>query len=271
MHTRLLVTNMRRYFKLWLTFVKNCWIAAMEFRANFFTWTIVNIGWAVLALVFVNLIFGQVTSIAGWNKNEVLLLAATQVVFISVLWFSVFPNATRFSQLVRNGDLDFALLKPISLRFLVSTRYIEFDNLSKIILAPIFFPILLRNLGISVQPLWVINFLIMFSLGIIIFYNFFFMIMTTNIWFQNIFNLENLLDSITETGKFPIDIFKGFFRTILIYLVPVAYIATFPVEALLGRVGWERIIPAIFLAVGTFALSHWFWNFSLRHYSSASS
>jgi len=72
-------------------------------------------------------------------------------------------------------------------------------------------------------------------------------------------------------GKFPVDIFKGFFRIILIYVVPVAYIATFPVEALLGKVGWERIIPAIFLAVGTFALSQWFWNFALRHYSSASS
>lgn len=246
-------------------------MADMEFRANFIIWVIVNIGWAILALVFVELVFGQVTLVAGWNRAEVMLLATTQVIFLSALWFSIFPNVNRFSQLIQKGDLDFVLLKPVSSRFLISTRYVEFDNLTKVILAPFLIPLLLRYLNIIVSPLAVVNYIVMLILGLAIFYNFFFIIMTTNFWFQNVFNLEHLLDSVADMGRWPVYIFKGFPRVIFMYVVPIAFVATFPVEALLGRAGLEKTVLAILLAVASSFISHRFWHFALRHYSSASS
>lgn len=246
-------------------------MADMEFRANFIIWVMVNLVWAVLALVFVELVFGQVTLVAGWNRVEVMLLAATQVIFLSALWFSVFPNVNRFSQLVQKGDLDFTLLKPVSSRFLISTRYVEFDNLTKVILAPFLIPLLLRYLNITISPLAVVNYIVMLILGLAIFYNFFFIIMTTNFWFQNVFNLEHLLDSVTDMGRWPVYIFKGLPRTIFMYVVPIAFVSTFPVEVLLGKAGWERTVLALALVVITSLISHRFWHFALRHYSSASS
>ncbi len=43
------------------------------------------------------------------------------------------PNANEFSELIRTGGLDFALLKPIDTQFLISFRRIEWSALSNFV------------------------------------------------------------------------------------------------------------------------------------------
>ena len=45
------------------------------------------------------------------------------------------PNAEEFSELVRTGDLDFALLKPIDTQFLISLQKFDWSSLSNFVFA----------------------------------------------------------------------------------------------------------------------------------------
>ena len=45
------------------------------------------------------------------------------------------PNAEEFSELVRTGGLDFALLKPIDTQFLVSLSKFEWSSLANFVFA----------------------------------------------------------------------------------------------------------------------------------------
>lgn len=243
----------------------------LEFRFNVLIWTGMGFLNLFLTVVFVELVFGQVNSIAGWSKDQVLLLVVIQAIFTSFLWFFILPNLNSFSRYIRRGELDFVLLKPMNPRFFVSTRYLSFNNFARIFACAFIVFILLSRLGVQPTVFAWLLFLALFFLGIFIFYSLFFLMIVTNFWLINVFNFQSLFDQITETGRLPVYIFQGGLRLFFIYIVPVGFIATFPTQALLGQVGLEKLWLALFLAATIFLLSEWFWRFALKHYQSASS
>jgi ABC-2 type transport system permease protein len=84
----------------------------LEFRFNVVIWTVMNFVWFGLILASLELIFGHIEAVAGWTKNEALLLACIQALFSDFLWTFVLQNLLHLSYLVRHGELDFVLLNP---------------------------------------------------------------------------------------------------------------------------------------------------------------
>jgi ABC-2 type transport system permease protein len=240
----------------------------LEFRFNVMIWAIMNFFWLGLMLVSVSLIFGQVEAIAGWDKDRILLLVLVQALFFDFLWVFVLINMSKFSRLVRRGGLDLALLKPVNLRFLVSTRYFDNDHYPRILVLLYLIPKFAGSLGVPPSIFVWLNAISLFVLGLFIFYNLFFILTTTNFWFTSLFNLDYLCSEIIDVGRAPVYIFKDKARLFFIYLIPTAFISTFPVQALLGEIGPEMILVGILIGVIFFAFSQWFWQFGLRRYSS---
>lgn len=263
--------KMRRYLKLYFQFFKNCWMRELEFRLNLIIWTFMDFLFLGLTILSVELIFGQVNSVAGWSRQEVLILVCVHGLFYDFLWTFILRNLLIFSNYIRKGELDFVLLKPVNLRFLISTRYFEFDHWLRIFFLSFLLLKLLVELPAKLTIFSWINFIFLFFGGLFIFYNLFFTVATTNFWFINIFNLEDLFHEISQVGRVPVYVFQKGMRFFFVYIIPVAFIATFPVQALLGRATLVVNLMAIFLAVLSFIFSQKFWSFALKHYSSASS
>lgn len=244
----------------------------MEFRFNLLVWTGMDFVFLGMTLVSASLIFGQVESVAGWSYREVLLLVYTTALFNDFMWTFVFQNVNYFSELVRRGNLDFALLKPVNSRFLVSARYLEFDHYLRMILLFYLINKTVLELGVSPNLFSWLSYDLAFFLGLLIFYNLFFMLTTLNFWFIRIFNLVDFFETVSGIGRNPVYIFKKGFRLFFVYLIPTIFIATFPVEILLGRrEGGGVLILALAVCLIFFVVSQKFWNFALKRYSSASS
>jgi ABC-2 type transport system permease protein len=90
-------------------------------------------------------------------------------------------------------------------------------------------------------------------------------------WFVRVDNITELFYGFYEAGRFPITVYRGWVRGLLTFVVPIAFITTFPASALLGRSDSSDLAWGIGLAVFMFLAATRFWNFALRHYSSASS
>jgi len=242
-----------------------------EFRFNFLIWTTMDFVFLAMVFLGIELIFGQVQSIAGWSRNEVLLLVLTTALFNDFMWTFFHINLMYFSDLVRLGNLDFALLKPVNSRFLISCRYFEFDHYLRMVVIVYSLSKLLSQMGFNPSLVSWLVFFILFFLGLLIIYNFFFILTTTNIWFIKIFNFSNLFEDVADIARFPTSIFKGRLKYLFAYLIPTIFIAYFPVEFLLGRQGIEVVFYAFFTVIFFFVVSQWFWHFALKYYQGASS
>jgi ABC-2 type transport system permease protein len=219
----------------------------------------------------VTLIFGQVDSLAGWRKEEVLILAVVGMLFHDLMEMFFIGSLERFSHFIRHGEFDFILLKPVNSRFMASFRYAEFQNIFRIIIMVFILVSFLRGAGISPSIYEWAGFAAFFLAGSIVFYNIFFAVITTNFWLINVFNFNDILDRLLSAGRYPVGIFKGRLKSFFAYVIPLGLIATFAVEVLLKRVGLASIILAFFMVVATSLFSELFWRFALKHYQSASS
>ena len=97
----------------------------MMFPANFIIESISSIGWVAMNLAFYLLIFNYTnymgTNAEGggaWDKYQFFVFLATTLLVNSIVQMFFMPNAEEFSELIRTGELDFALLKPIDTQFL---------------------------------------------------------------------------------------------------------------------------------------------------------
>lgn len=262
---------MKRYFKLISAHFRYCLQRELEFRANVLFWTIMDFIFLGLLVFSVDLIFGQVNSIAGWSKDQILLLVYTASLFEDFQWTVYLQGLGSYSDSVRNGKLDYLLLKPVNTRFLVSFRYFEFDHYLRIVLIGFLLIKQMGVLGINAEISNWLGFSVLFLVGQFIVYNFSFMITTLSFWFIRVFNFNAVYESVTEIGRYPTGIFKGLTKLTLVYFIPAAFVSYYPVMWLLGNRNVELfLLPPVFTLI-SYLFSHWLWRKGLRHYSSASS
>src|SRR5580658_9531087 len=109
------------YAALW----RNSVAREMSFKSNFLLWIVVEMLWFGLQLGFIGVIYLHTDHIASWSKWQVILLVGASH-FIQQIFQSFFlTNCTQLSELIRTGRLDFMLLLPMNVRFLVSLRQVD--------------------------------------------------------------------------------------------------------------------------------------------------
>src|SRR5437588_12882463 len=134
------MSNHPSYFRVFLTFVRNSLVRDMMFPANFIIETISSFGWVMMNVGFYLLIFEYTNqigsgSVAGgaWDKYQFFVFIATSMFINSIVQMFFMTNADEFSELIRTGGLDFALLKPIDTQFLISLRKVEWASLANFV------------------------------------------------------------------------------------------------------------------------------------------
>ena len=111
------------YLNVFLTFARNSLVRDMSFRTNFILQCVSTISWTVMNIGFYQIVFEYSDSIGkgtGWGRDEFFVFLASTWIINSLVQTFFMPNAQQFSELIRSGNLDFALLKPIDTQFVIS-------------------------------------------------------------------------------------------------------------------------------------------------------
>ncbi|CCH67101.1 conserved membrane protein, multidrug efflux associated [Richelia intracellularis HH01] len=59
---------------------------------------------------------------------------------------------------------------------------------------------------------------------------------STSIWFIKIYSITQLLQGLLEAGRYdPMIVYPTAYRFFFTFVIPVAFLTTFPVQAILGR------------------------------------
>ncbi len=250
----------------------------MEYRINFLLSALTAVGNLVGGVYALWLLFRKNPVIGGWEWDQALMVVGTFTMLegVTSAWLS--PNLSRIVDHVRKGTLDFILLKPVDSQFWLSLR-----NFS-----PWGIPNILLGVCIMVYSGWRLNLgfgsvamgLAPLGLGLVILYSLWFILGSTSIWFVKIYNITEVLRNLLTAGRFPIQVYSAGYRFFFTFVVPVAFLTTFPAEVMLGRTGQDASTPwglhaglpvAALLAGTLLVASRLFWRLALRFYTSASS
>ena len=137
------------FVKVFLTLPQNSLVRDSMFRTNFLLQCLSSLSWTVMNIGFYLLVFRHTPTIgleSGWGKYEFFVFLATTWIINSLMQTFFMPNADEFSELIRTGNLDFALLKPIDTQFLISFQRVDWSSLADFVAAVVLLTVALGNL-----------------------------------------------------------------------------------------------------------------------------
>src|SRR5205085_8465259 len=98
------------------------------FRGNYILKVFVELLWLCLMLVFYRTIFSRTSNVADWSEAQFLFFLGCYYALDGLIETFFLSNASEFAELVRSGNLDLVLLRPIDEQFLVSFRNVEWST-----------------------------------------------------------------------------------------------------------------------------------------------
>jgi ABC-2 type transport system permease protein len=276
------------YFRVFITFAKNSLIRDMTFRVNFVIECVSSMSWTVMNLGFYLLIYRYTEQIGlGWGQYEFFVFLATTWLVNSLVQAFFMPNAEEFSELIRTGGLDFALLKPIDTQFLISFHKIDWSSLSNFVLGLVLLAYSLWRLTtrpenpLTVSPAVAVLYPFYLACGAMILYSLMIVLAATSIWLGRNQSLYDFWFYITNFSRYPMEIYTGRFGTPLqimfTYLIPVLVVVNVPARLLARpldpRAWWEWPLAgfAVLATLGSLFVSRRIFRRALFSYRSASS
>lgn len=278
------------YLAVFATFARNSLVRDMSFRANFLIDAVASLSWMLANLGFYKLIFQYTESIGqstGWGEYEFYAFLATTLFINSIVQAFFMPNAEEFSELIRTGGLDFALLKPIDTQFLISLQRVEWSSLVNFAGGAVLLAISLRELTahptnpLQISAVRALLYIVFVGCGVVILYSLMVTLAATSIWLGRNQTLYDFWFYITNFSRYPREIYSGRLGKPLqwsfTYLIPVLIVVNVPARILVqplrgeDRGDWTLSSFAVLATIGSFTVSRWIFQRALVSYRSASS
>ena len=262
---------MGRYLKLWLAQMRYSLVREMQFKANFLLWIVVELVWFVMQLVFVDVLYRNVDAVAGWTRNEMMLLMGANFFVQQVFQAFLMINCFNLPEHVRTGKLDFYLAQPVSPQFLLSTRLFEPGAVVNAAIGAAWCVKAMHDLGRPVTVEGAALFLFWSGCGILVHYSLLLFLVTLSFWIVRSQGLVYGYYQMFQIARLPRSAVKGVFRLIFTFALPMLLVANVPSEALLGRPDFAAGLLLVVLTGVLLGGSSLFFRFGLSRYTSASS
>ena len=261
----------RRYWRslrrFWFTSLQ----AELEYRLNVAVELLSVIGNLAGSLFVLQLLFGRNSTLGGWSWNAALVVLGIYTLLDGFTSCLLQPNLSKIVSHVQNGTLDFVLLKPIDSQFWLSTRHFSPWGLPGLLAGVALIGWAVQHGGNQLTPAQLALALLLLLAGALILYSLWFLLAALSIWFVKIWNATEVLRYTLVAGRYPISSYPQALRLLFTFVLPVAFLTTVPAEALLGRASLHWALGSLLAAGLSLVGTRLFWQFALRHYTSASS
>ena len=204
------------YLKVLFTFARNSLVRDMSFRANFLFQCLSSVCWAMMNFGLFKIIYGHANTIgAGWGDSQFFVFLGTIWIINSIVQTFVMANAQEFSELIRTGNLDFALLKPIDTQFLISFPRITWAQVPNGILGLGLVIYSVNQLAsesgsTSHISVWVcLAFVLFIACGAVVMYSVMIVLASTSIWLGRNQQLQSFWFYITNFYRYPMEIYQS--------------------------------------------------------------
>src|SRR5262249_55459189 len=180
------------------------------------------------------------------------------------------------AELVRTGDLDFLLLRPIDEQFLISLRRIDWGAAPNVLMGAAVMVVALVNMPWHFDPLALVLFFLTLGCGLLIAYTFMLMLTSVSVWLVRNQSLMEMWWLFSSLARYPREIFGSKAWTqplgwMFTYILPILLVSNVPARVMVKAIEPDLVAYTLFATVATLWVSRRFFRHALRSYRSASS
>lgn len=250
--------------------------AQLQYRASFALDLIGQFFSTFVDFLGVVIIFAHLSRLAGWSLAEVAFFYGTANMSFALTDLFI-GHLDLFPRMIRDGTFDLILVRPAGSLIQVLTSDFAMRRLGRVFQGAVVLAIALSLLRVPWSLGRVSMLVVMVVSGFFIYASVWIIAMTITYWAVDGREIAN---SFTYGGSFlasyPVNIFGGWLRRLLAFVVPMAFVSYFPGLYVLDHpdpLGAPRILQfcAPLVALILTLLAARIWQFGVRHYRSTGS
>jgi len=251
---------LKNHLRLLIEYVKISLASAMEYKTSFITQTITMAINDTVWIIFWIIFFNKFNQVNGWTVQDMFMLYAV-VTFSYGLAGVFFGNRNKIAEVIAEGKLDFYLSLPKNELFHVLISRSSWFSMGDIV-----FGLIMGIISFSWWQ-WPLFFVLsLMSMSIIISFG---TLAGSLAFFMG--NAEessrNLYMGLISFSTYPLAVFHGAARIILLTIIPAGFVSGIPVE-LLKNFNWKWFILSFIFSLVFLTISIIVFKIGLRKYES---
>lgn len=262
--------RLRRSLELTAIFLRVSAMNELQYRANFFIQLFQSLVAVATGLAVLGLVFSHTRELAGWSPAQLLAVMGVHVLVGGVVRAAIQPNMLRLIQDVREGKLDYLLVKPRDSQLLVSIRELSVWQSVDCLVGAVVLGVASSRLEVAVGVGRALAFVGAVLLGVLTIYCFWLLLSIGAFWIVRLEFIVELFEGVYQAGRWPVGIYPVGLRVLLTFLVPLAFAVTVPAQAIAGLATGRTLLAAVAFTATLATVTRWAWKQGLRHYSGAS-
>ncbi len=260
-----------RYIRLYFLITSQYIKARLSYRADFFI-----SGFGIL-LANIPAFFGMVIvlksipNLAGWSFDELVFIYGFTLLSMSPLQI-VFDNVWNLRMQVQTGNFVKFYFRPLNMLFYYMSEIVDIKGFFQLALSIG----LLAWSSVRIGIVWtlprILGALCMLVGGSTVMVGLMIAASSTAFWIVNSFSLLALINRFRDYARYPLSIFNGVFRFLFTAVIPIGFIAFYPVEWIIhpeaaGRAPYFTPLAGIV----SFCLGYLVWVRGTRRWSGTGS
>ena len=264
-----------RYLRLMGSFGRFAFARELSFRGNFLAKVSVEMLWLGILMAFYRTVFGRTSVIATWSEPQYLFFVGCFFALNGLIETLFLENCDGFAELIRTGDLDFLLLKPIDEQFLITCRRIDWSTVPNVFMGFVVMGLALAQMHWQFEIMRVLAFFIALVCGVLIAYCFMLMLTSLSVYMVRNQSLMEMWWLFSSLARYPKEIFTNTWAAsvgqFFTYILPILLVVNVPSQAMVKVLDWRVIGFTALATVILLYVSRKFFQRALRSYRSASS
>ncbi len=264
---------MKRYLRVYAHILSFAFKNFFAYRTNMLIRSLYFPTWQIALYGIVSVIYQHTPVLGGWNREEGILLYFCCQLFMGFTYLTFFEGGARYfmDKLVRFGELDFILMRPLNPQFLSMFSRPEFGPfLSMFCLIGLMLNFLSNStlmiptanwllFGVSLLASYLVVYFVVASYATLSFYS------------AQSRQMIEILDKATEYAQYPMDVFVQPARLFLLTILPIFFFGNISASVLLGKAEPSVLMLFAVMLPVSFVINQLAWSHGLKRYSSASS
>lgn len=264
--------SIKRFLKLYGIFIAQYLKKLMEYKIDFLTGAVSFFIEQATNIAFLYIIFSQIPDLVGWKFEQI----------IFIYGFSLLPKGIDHLLadnlwgvgyfIVRKGDFDKYLTRPINPLLQVLMELFQVDALGELMIGILLILSVLPKLQLNFSFIDGLLFLIAIIFGTLIYTSIKMIFSSLAFWIKKSGNILHMFYMVNDFAKYPTTIYNHLVKNIITYIIPFAFTAFYPASYFLTKqnplfnIGGTVLTSCILLKIG-----YSLWCRGLKAYESAGS
>lgn len=263
-------SEISRHLKLYGIFFKMSFMSIMEYRANFIIGILVELCYISSKVLYLVVVYNTGVTINGFTPDYITLYVGSFSIISAIYNGFFMDNIYNIPYQIKTGSLDMLITKPVSLQFMLTVRVVNFSMMLANFICGLVMVIMgWSRLGIAVNFINVLGYIVFIINGIIMAYIVFLIPMLLSFWTIETRALIEISDKVWSFNSMPMTIYNKIIQRIGMFIIPIFAVTNLPSLFLVRRLQLSYVIWMVAGPIIFFIIMRLIWNIAIKKYESA--